>query len=179
MSREKAQWPGWKVFLPWVFARRLGNAIRWVRAGQLSSARRFEEALRVARSMNDDDFKQSYLWAAFEIQQLALLRWDHETIDRANDYLFKWGLSTAKTENGRYVITYVRWCGSMAFANYAPGSPMPSSFEFDASKIDLRAVGADLKRNFPLTIHPAWSKTSPFYGRGRYAGPAVPRKPIT
>jgi hypothetical protein len=130
-------WRAAALLLPWVFASRFADAIRWVRAGDLSAQRRFEEALRVARSMRAQ-FKQDMEWKVFEIQQLVLLQWDLETIDAANHFLLEYEYPTAKSDDWKYLLAYVKWCGASAFARYATESPTPSAFEFDASKIFCR-----------------------------------------
>jgi hypothetical protein len=156
----------WSLLLPWVFAERASFAFKWVHAPWLCSAGRFEEALRLHRSI-PGKLRPPMLWDLSEIQYLSYLRWDHETIDAANAFLLKWQYPTAISDDRKYLLTYARWCGAIAFAHYAEGSPTPSGFEFDASTIALEKVNPRYKRRYPLTIHPAWSEDSPFYPIGR------------
>jgi hypothetical protein len=136
------------------------------RASWLCDERRFEEALRVHRSIPEKS--RSMLWELTEIQILSYLRWDHETLNAVNSFLLKWQYPTAISDDRKYLLTYARWCGAIAFAHYAEsGSPVPSAFEFDASEIALERVRGFYKRGYPLTIHPAWSEDSPFDASGR------------
>jgi len=117
------------------------------------------------------------LWELSEIQLLSYLEWDHETIDAANAFLLKWQYPTPSSDDKKYLLTYARWCGRIAFAHYADDGPMPSAFEFDASVIALDRVSQHHKRNYPLTIHPAWSEDSPFYPLGRLRRLGQPLRP--
>lgn len=156
----------WSLLLPWVFLDRLGFAVKWVRASSLYQDRRFEEALRVLRSI-PERLRPPMMWDLSEIQILSYLHWDRETIDAVNAFLMKWEYPTAVSDDRKYLLTYARWLGAIAFAYYAEGSPLPAAYEFDASRIALDQVKARYKRDYPLTIHPAWSNDSPFYPLGR------------
>ncbi len=158
----------WRLLLPWVFAAAFADAIRWAVAHDLSGQQRYEEALRKVRSVRGD-LRDHMEWYVFEIQQLSLLRWNLETIEKANAFLVRFGIATPKTENEKYLLTYVRWCGQDAFVDYSQDGPIPLGFVFDASIIDLSKVSAHHKRNYPLTIHPSWSSSSPFYPNNRIA----------
>jgi hypothetical protein len=169
-------WSRWRLLLPWVFAARFSYALKWARVSLLSQERRFEEALRVHRSI-PENLRPPMSWALREIQILAWLQWDHETIDAVNAFLQKFEYPTASTDDRKYFLMYARWCGAIAFAHYAPESPKPSAFEFDASEIDLDKVHPRYKREYPMTVHPAWAEDSPFRTDGLLKRPP-PRPPM-
>lgn len=158
------------LFIPWIFVRRFSNALRWVQAGQLCSDGHFEEALRCARAMSEN-FRHGIEWRTFEIQQLALLHWDHETIEAVNAFVLKYEYPTERSADRTYLLAFAKWCGANALARYAPESPPASAFEFDLTKIVLSDVSARYKRRYPLTIHPAWDETSPFHPNNRIRRP--------
>lgn len=62
-------------------------------------------------------------WKAFEIQQLSYLQWDHETIVAANRFVLSHEYPSEKDEDAKYLLEYVKWCGAIALAHYAPESP--------------------------------------------------------
>lgn len=136
--------------MPWVFVRRLKGAWLWVKAADLCSKHKFEEALRAARAM-PDDMKTDLDWRVFEIQQLYFLNWNMECIDRANSLLGKHANDTKQSQNRRYLLRYVRRCALDAFGRIADGSPIPSLFATSAAEeLQQELVDERFKRWFPM-----------------------------
>jgi hypothetical protein len=137
------------TLLPWVFFQRLSDGIRWAHANMLSGDQRYEEALRVARNL-PPRIQQWSDWKLFEIQQLCLLDWHQETIEKANAFLLPRLLQANPSEDSRYFNLYAQWCGRRAFLLTSEDSPLPSIFDCDLADIDLSKVSDRWKRRFPL-----------------------------
>lgn len=140
------------LLVPWILVRRFIEAWRWAYAGYLNGEGRYEEALRLARRMRGS-LRRGLEWQVFEIQQLALLRWDHETIDTVNALVLQYEYPT-------------------------PRSPPSPAIEFDFSEIVLSGVSARYKNRYPLTIHPSWDEASPFFPNNRIRRQPAPKPPL-
>jgi hypothetical protein len=162
------------LLLPWVLVARFADALRWVRACHLSAKGDFEEALTLARRVRTT-FKKRIDWRLFEIQQLTLLQRDQEAVEAVNGFLLDHQYPTPPTANRAYLLMFAKWCGQTASARYGYDSPVPSALLFDASTIALRAVDNRYKRMFPLSIHPAWSPSSPFHESQSFLGDPRPQ----
>ena len=149
------------LLAPWTFATRFLAAIKYVRASDLSSKGRYEEALRLFRTL-PPYLRESMSGKVFEIQQLSLLGWANETIEHANHFIEDYGFSEPRNEDARYLLHYVKWCGRIAMCDIAKGeTPYPAAFVADPTEIDLDRVTPYRKRSFPFPIHPDWPKDKP------------------
>jgi hypothetical protein len=146
------------LLAPWTFATRFVAAVKSVRASELSSKQRYEEALRLFRTL-PPHLRESMSGKAFEIQQLSLLGWSNETIDHVNRFVESYGFSPPRTEDARYLLHYVKWCGRIAMCDIADiETPFPAAFVADPTEVNLTQVTPYRKRAFPFTIHPDWPK---------------------
>ncbi len=144
------------LLAPWTFAIRFAAAVKYVHASGLSAKGRYEDALRVFRTL-PRHLTRSMSGRVFEIQQLSLLSWSTETVDHVNRFIEDYGFSSPRTEDARYMLHYVKWCGRIAMCDIADvETPFPAAFVADPTEIDLARVTPYRKRSFPFTIHPDW-----------------------
>ena len=135
---------------------RFRAAFGWVRAYDLSSGGRYEEALRVIRSINAAPTGPRTYWSLFEVHQLSLLRRHVETLRSAIALVDQLLAKPSLSADEHYFLSFARWAGAEAFFQLFPATQVPIKLEQDFSSVRLSDVRSQWKRTFQLRIHPDW-----------------------